>query len=113
MNNIEELYELINPELITSEKTLLKEMEKAKQNKNAIDNYLLACVHKLAQLTKQKVFEHEVTYSITYSDYYIAKNKDEIEIGPDAIHYEIIEYGDGNWEENSIKEVADYTKKEI
>lgn len=113
MNNIEELFELINPELITSEKTLLKEIEKANQNKNAIDNYLLACTHKLAQLTKQKVFTHEVTYSTVYSDYYIAKNRDEVEIGPNAIHSEIIDYGDGNWEENSIKEVADYTKKEI
>ena len=113
MNNIEELYELINPELITSEKTLHKEMEKANQNKNVIDNYLLACVHRLAQLTKQKIFEHEITYTIAYSDYYVAKSKDEVEIGPNVVHSEIIDYGDGNWEENSIKEVADYTKKEI
>lgn len=113
MNNIEELFELINPELITSEKVLLKEMEKANKNKNAMDNYLLACVHRLAKLKKQKVFEHEVTYSTVYSDYYVEENRDKVEIGPNAIHSEIITYGDGNWEDNSIKEVADYTKKEI
>lgn len=113
MNNIEELYELINPELITSKEVLFKEMEKARQNKNAINNYLLACVHKLAKLKGQKVFEHEVTYSTVFSDYYVNENKDKVEIGPDSVHSEIIEYGDGNWEDDSIKEVADYTKKEI
>ena len=113
MNNIEELFELINPELITSEKTLIKEMEKANRNKNAINNYLLACVHRLAKLKRQKVFAHEVTYSTIYSDYYVEKDRDKVEIGPSAVYSEIIDYGDGNWEENSIKEVADYTKKEI
>ena len=113
MNNIEEIFELINPELITSEKVLLKEMENARQNKNVMDNYLLACVHRLAKLKGQKVFKHEVTYSTIHSDYYVEENRDKIEISPNAVHSEIIEYGDGNWEEDSIKEVADYTKKEI
>lgn len=106
-------YDLLNVDFITSKETLLNEMIHARRNINAINNYLLACVHKLAQLTEQKVFEHEVTYTTTFSDYYIGKDKDEIEVGPNALHYEIIEYGDGNWEENSLKEVADYTKKEI
>lgn len=112
MNNIEELYELINPELITSEKTLFAEMEKARQNKNAIDNYLLACVHRLAQITNQKVFKHELTYDITILDYYIGKDKDNVEIGADSIYDEIIDYGDGNWLTENLEEVADYTKKE-
>ena len=115
-NNIptnQTFYDLLNINFITDKETLLTEMIHARRNINAIDNYLLACVHKLAQLTEQKVFEHEVTYSTTISDYYIAEDKDKVEVGPNAIHCEIIEYGDGNWEENSIKEVADYTKKEI
>lgn len=56
MNNIETMYELINPELITSEKTLHEEMHKAFQNIDIMNNYITACGHRLKQITKQKVF---------------------------------------------------------
>lgn len=105
-------YDLLIVDFITSKETLLKEMEKARQNKNAIDNYLLACTHKYAQLTKQKIFKHEVTYDVSFDDYYVGLDKDNIVVGPDSIHSEIIDYGDGNWLTENLIEVADYTKKE-
>lgn len=105
-------YDLLLVDFITNKETLLTEMEHARRNINALNNYLLACTHKLAQLTGQKIFEQEVKYEVSFSDYYVAKDKDEVVLGPNAVHYEIIDYGDGNWEENTLKEIADYTKKD-
>ena len=108
MNNIEEMYELINPGLITSEKTLHQEMNKAYCNKNIMNNYLLACVHRLAQISKQKVFTNEVHYEITEKDYYIANSKDDFDVGCDCMYSETLDYHDGDYEPD-IVEIADYT----
>lgn len=45
-------YDLLNVDFITNKETLLTEMIHARRNINAINNYLLACVHRLAQLTE-------------------------------------------------------------
>jgi hypothetical protein len=109
---IEAFYDLLAVDFITDKEVLLKEMEHARQNKNAIDNYLLACTHKYAQLTKQKVFKHEVTYDISYDDYYVGSDKDKIMVGPDCLHSEVVDYGDGNWNDETLEEVADYSKED-
>lgn len=114
MNNnlkIETFYDLLMVDFITDKNVLLEKMEHARQNKNVIDNYLLACTYKYAQLTKQKIFKQEVTCNVTFENYYVDLDKDNVIVGPDCIYREIIYYGGGNWEENSVKEVADYTKK--
>lgn len=105
-------YDLLMVDFITSKETLLKEMMHARRNIDALNDYLLACTHKLAQLTGQKVFKHEVTYDVTFDDYYVDLDKDNVIVGPDSIHSEIIDYGDGNWLNENLEEVADYTKKE-
>lgn len=105
-------YDLLAVDFITDKEVLLKEMEHARQNKNAIDNYLLACTHKYAQLTKQKVFKHEVTYDVSFDDYYVGTDKDEIMVGQDCFHSDIVDYGDGNWHEDSLEEVVDYSKED-
>ena len=109
---IETFYDLLAVDFITDKEVLLKEMEHARQNKNAIDNYLLDCTHKYAQLTKQKVFKHEVTYDVSIDDYYISSDKSEVMVGPDCFHSEVIDYGDGNWNDETLEEVADYSEKE-
>lgn len=108
MNNVEEMFELINPELITSEKTLHEEMSKAYRNKNIMNNYLLACVHKLAQISKQKVFTNECRYETCYTDFYVANCKEDFDVGCDCIYSEEIETYDGNYDDDVI-EIADYT----
>lgn len=108
---IELFFDLLAVDFITNKDVLLKEMEKARQNKNAIDNYLLACTHKYAQLTNQKVFKHEVTYDVSIDDYYVGTDKDKVMVGPDCIHSEVIDYGDGNWNDEMLEEVADYSKE--
>ena len=110
MNNIEEMFELINPELITSEKTLHEEMRKAYRNKNIMDNYLLACVHRLAQITKQKVFTNEVHYDVYQKDYYVANSKDDFDLGCDCYFTEDLEAGNSDYEPDII-EIADYSEK--
>lgn len=109
---IELFFDLLAVDFITNKDVLLKEMEHARQNKNAIDNYLLACTHKYAQLTKQKVFKHEVTYDVSIDDYYISTDKDKVMVGPECFHTEVVDYGDGNWNDETLEEIADYSEKE-
>lgn len=104
-------YDLLNLNLITSKETLLTEMIHARRNINAINEYLLACTHKLAKLTNQKIFSHECIYDTVYLDFYVGKDINDINVGSDSIYSEVLEYNDGNWDENSLKEVADYTIK--
>ena len=110
MNNIEEMFELINPELITSEKTLHEEMNKAYCNKNIMDNYLLACVHRLAQITKQKVYINEVYYEITEKNYHVGNSLKDINVGCNQIYTETLPYHNGDCSTAVVK-IADYSEK--
>lgn len=104
-------YDLLQVNMITNKETLFNEMEKARKNIETLNNYLVACSYKLAEMSKNKLFKCKVYYDVDVEDYYVAKSKENVEIGPEAIHWQITEYINGDYDIENLEEIADFTKE--
>ena len=62
MNNIEEMFELINPELITSIKTGEEEKRKARKNLQIINDYIDEVDSKLDYLELKEIANGRINY---------------------------------------------------
>lgn len=100
ITNIEELYELINPELLTTEQNCYEMISKVRLNKVILNNYIKNVIKRLAKLNNKKIFTQNSKYEVTYRDYYMADNKNEIESCADSLYDEIVDYHDGYYFED-------------
>lgn len=96
ITNIEELHELVNPELLTTKQSCYKMIANAISNENLIKNYVKEVIKKLAKLENKKVFTQKSTYNVDYLDYYVNSKSNNIESCVDSLYGEIIDYGDGH-----------------
>lgn len=105
-------YDLLQVNMITNKETLFNEMQKARKNIETLNDYLVDCSHKLAEMSKNKLFKCKVYYEVDVEDYYVAKSKENVEIGPEAIHWQVVEYINGDYDTENLEELADYTEKD-
>lgn len=95
IKNIEELHELINPEFLTTEESCYEMLKNVDSNHQLLNKYGKAVVKRLAKIKNEKIFTQESTYGVTYVDYYVANNKNEIKSCADSLFDEIIDFHDG------------------
>ena len=96
VNNIEEMYELVNPEFLTTKESCLNMLNNVYENKNMLNNYAIQVIKRLAQITNEKVFTQESTYKVQVMDFYVNKDKNNIESCADSLYTIVTEYLDGN-----------------
>lgn len=94
ITNIEELYELVNPELLTTENSCHDMLDKLYQNKRLLDNYGKKVIKRLAKIKNEKVFYAESDYTVTYCDYFVAKDKEELNGLGDSLFDEVVDVHD-------------------
>ena len=95
ITNIKELYELINPELLTTEQSCLEMITKVQLNENILKNYVEKVIKKLAKIKNEKVFTQESRYEVCCLDYYVASKSENIESCLDSLYSLVIDYRDG------------------
>lgn len=79
ITNIEELHELINPEFLTTENSCQAMLDKVYKNRLILDNYGKKVIKRLAKIKNEKVFCSHSDYTVTYCDYFVAKDKEELD----------------------------------
>lgn len=94
ITNIEELHELVNPELLTTEKSYYDMLDKVYQNRKLLDNYGKKVIKRLAKIKNEKVFYAESDYTVTYCDYFVAKDKEELNGLGDSLFDEVVDVYD-------------------
>ena len=100
-------YDFIKPEFVTTKEECYRLISQAYDATQELEKYRIALVHKIAELTKQKVFRLKTEYDFAeYYDYYIAKDKDSIE-DPSGICDELISIDEGY--PGSMELVKDYS----
>ena len=73
-------YDFIKPEFVTTKEECYRLISQAYDATQALEQYRIALVHKIAELTKQKVFRQKTEYDNTQCyDYFVAKDKESIE----------------------------------
>ena len=101
-------YDLIKPEFITTKEECYRLISQAYDATQALEQYRIALVHKLAELTKQKVFRLKTEYyNVKLYDYFVGKSKKALEDEVAGICDEFIDYGDGY--PGSMELVKDYS----
>lgn len=101
-------YDLIKPEFVTTKEECYRLISLAYDATQALEQYRIALVHKIAELTKQKVFRLKTEYNNTQCyDYFVAKNKEELEDKVSGICDEVICFDEGY--PGSMELVKDYS----
>ena len=106
ITNIEQLFELVNPALLTSKKSCYDMIAKAITNKNLINKYVKKVIKRAAELDNKKIFTQISRYNVDIQDYYIADAPQNIESCGDSLYNEVIDYGDG-YDFEDFEEVKD------
>lgn len=102
-------YDFIKPEFVTTKEECYRLIAQAYDATQALEQYRIALVHKIAKLTKQKVFRLKTEYdNVNCYDYFITKDKKDLEDEITGICDEIIDYGDG-YPDNDVELVKDYS----
>lgn len=94
ITNIEELHELINPELLTTEQSCFDMLDRIYKNRKILNDYGKKLIKRIAKIDDREVYYSESDYTVTYCDYFVAKDKDEISGLNDSLFDEIIEVHD-------------------
>lgn len=101
-------YDFIKPEFITTKEECYRSIIQAYKATNDLEQYRIALVHKIAEITKQKVFRLKIEYDNTQCyDYFVAENKEELEDKVSGICDEIICFDEGY--PGSVELVKDYS----
>ena len=104
-------YDFIKPEFITTKEECYRLISQAYDATQALEQYRIALVHKLAELTKQKVYRLKTEYDFAeYYDYFVAKNKNEVTNEASGICDEIICIDEGY--PGSVELVKDYSHEQ-
>jgi hypothetical protein len=101
-------YDFIKPEFVTTKEECYRLISQAYNATQALEKYRIALVHKIAELTKQKVFRLKTEYDNTQCyDYFVGKNKEELEDEVSGICDEVICFDEGY--PGSMELVKDYS----
>lgn len=104
-------YDFIKPEFITTKEECYRLISQAYSATQDLEKYRIALVHKIAELTKQKVFRLKTEYDNTqYYDYFIANNKDEVANEASGVCDELICVDEGY--PGSVELVKDYSHEQ-
>lgn len=102
-------YDFIKPEFVTTKEECYRLISLAYSAASDLEQYRIALVHRIAQLTKQKVFRQKTEYDFTECyDYFVAKDKDSIE-DTSGISDEIISIDEGY--PGTIELIKDYSNE--
>ncbi len=103
-------YDFIKPEFITTKEECYRLISQAYSATQDLEKYRIALVHKIAQLTKQKVFRLKTEYDRTeYYDYFVAKDKDDVVVEAYSVCDEVIGFDEGY--PGTIELVKDYSNE--
>lgn len=101
-------YDFIKPEFVTTKEECYRLISQAYSATQELEQYRIALVHKIAKLTKQKVFRLKTEYDNTQCyDYFVAKNKKDLEDEVNGICDEVICFDEGY--PGSMELVKDYS----
>lgn len=104
-------YAFIKPEFITTKEECYRLISQAYSATQDLEKYRIALVHRIAELTKQKVFRLKTEYDNTqYNDYFVAENENEIANEASGICDEIVCIDEGY--PGSIELVKDYSHEQ-
>ena len=101
-------YDFIKPEFVTTKEECYRLISQAYSATQDLEQYRIALVHKIAEITKQKVFRLKTEYDNTQCyDYFVAENKDDVANEVSGVCDEIICFDEGY--PGSIELVKDYS----
>lgn len=81
----------------------ISRLSKEIYNKN---KEIIYTIKQIAKLKNEKVFVGPCTYDVDFVDYYIAKSVEDIEHADSYLSL-IFNYGDGDYQDNEIRELKD------
>lgn len=103
-------YDFIKPEFVTTKEECYRLISQAYSATQDLEKYRIALVHKIAELTKQKVFRLKTEYDFTECyDYFVAENKDAVEEETSGICDEIVYFDEGY--PGTIELIKDYSNE--
>lgn len=103
-------YDFIKPEFVTTKEECYRLISQAYSATQDLEQYRIALVHKIAELTKQKVFRLKTEYDNTQCyDYFVAENKDDVVNEVSGICDEVICFDEGY--PGSLELVKDYSNE--
>lgn len=103
-------FDFIKPEFITTPTLCYEQITQAYEASRALEEYRIALVHKIAKLTKQKVFKQKTEYDNTQCyDYFVAENKNDVANEVSGICDEVICFDEGY--PGNLELVKDYSNE--
>lgn len=101
-------YDFIKPEFVTTKEECYRLISQAYSATQDLEQYRIALVHKIAEIIKQKVFRLKTEYDNTQCyDYFVAKDKKDVEDEVSGICDEIICFDEGY--PGSMELIKDYS----
>ena len=101
-------YDFIKPEFVTTKEECYRLISQAYDATQALEQYRIALVHKIAELTKQKVFRLKTEYDNTQCyDYFVAEKEDDVANEASGVCDEVICFDEGY--PGSMELVKDYS----
>lgn len=101
-------FDFIKPEFVTTKEECYRLISQAYEASRALEEYRIALIHKIAELTKQKVFKLKTDYdNAQFYDYFVGKNKYKVADEVSGLCDELISLGDGYT--SNLELVKDYS----
>lgn len=98
---IEDFTDLLMPEFITTSEECHKNLQKAYETKNLLDDYIYKCCDKLAQIEKKQLIQRiSRPYHVTIEEYHVI-NVDEQVTDDNCFGDRIIDEGYAEYSDNN------------